>query len=300
MSLPTVESPIFSKDRVVEIEEAKRLLDGIMIPPASETLIQLMDEQSKPEPNLQHMAVIIGRDVALAASVLKVVNSPLFALRRQIGSIHQAVRLVGTSNIASIVTGLMLKAAFNDIEGAFMKRYRDASSRMAIITTVVARRCLTIPQEEAYALGLFCDCGLPLMVRRFPVEYPRIYNGAMAQQQMTLGEYEFQHLGTNHTLLGYVLAKSWQLPHSFCKSILHHHDRTNFYQDAPLDEVTNQIAILQLADQVHRNLRGRRPSLEWLRFGNDILNHVGLSPEELEDVTDEVLEIARAMQGQPG
>lgn len=298
MSLPKVESRVFTSDRVVEIEEAKRLLDGIMIPPASDTLIQIMDEQARDEPNLQHMAVIIGSDVALAASVLKVVNSPLFALRRQIGSIHQAVRLVGTSNIASIVTGLMLKAAFNDIEGAFINRYRDASSRMAIITTVVARRCLTIPQEEAYALGLFCDCGIPLMVRRFPMEYPRIYNGAMAQQELTLGEYEFQHLGTNHTLLGYVLAKSWQLPHSFCKSILHHHDRTNFYENDPLNEVTNQIAVLQLADQVHRNLRGRRPSLEWLRFGEDILQHVGLSNKELESITDEVIEIARAMRGQ--
>lgn len=298
--MPTLaaEPSIFSQDRVIEIEAAERLLDGILIPPCSETLIQVMDEQSKEDPNIQHMAVIIGRDVALSASVLKVVNSPLFALRRQISSIHQAVRLVGTTNIASIVTGLMLKAAFNDIEGAFMKRYRDASNRMAIITTVVARRCMTIPQEEAYALGLFADCGIPLMVRRFPVEYPRVYNGAMVQQQMTLGEYEYQHLGTNHTLLGYVLAKSWQLPAAFCKAILHHHDRTNFYQVDPLNEVTNQIAVLQLADQVHRDLRGRRPSLEWERFGADILAHVGFDEGDMEVLTDEIVAIARAMQGQ--
>ena len=63
-------------------------------------LITLMADE---ETTLADIARLISRDVALSAKILKVSNSAFYSFPQQIGSIQQAVSILGTNAVRSLV-----------------------------------------------------------------------------------------------------------------------------------------------------------------------------------------------------
>ena len=63
----------------------ERLLKGVDIPPCPAVLTRLQQESASPNASLSVIATIIGSDVALSASVLKVANSTAFGLFHDCG-----------------------------------------------------------------------------------------------------------------------------------------------------------------------------------------------------------------------
>lgn len=92
----------------ITAHEAERLLSGIVIPPRPTVVQAILEEKSRELPDLGHISQLIAGDVALAAAVLKTVNSPLYGLRRRVSAIDQAVGMLGMTNIATLVTGIAL------------------------------------------------------------------------------------------------------------------------------------------------------------------------------------------------
>jgi hypothetical protein len=72
--------------------EIERLVKGIGIPPRPEVLTRLQKEIDSPNMSLSVVGQIINGDVALAASVMKVANSPAFGLSRKVSTVQQAIR----------------------------------------------------------------------------------------------------------------------------------------------------------------------------------------------------------------
>ena len=63
--------------------EAAQLIKEIGIPPCPKVLVDFMAEAGKDEPDFLRLSHLINKDVALAASVLKTVNSPYYGLPRK-------------------------------------------------------------------------------------------------------------------------------------------------------------------------------------------------------------------------
>lgn len=87
----------------IKAEQADDILKGISIPSPPQVMADLQMELVMPEPNLHAMANMISKDVGLAGSVLKTVNSPFFGMAREITSITHAVNLLGINSILNIV-----------------------------------------------------------------------------------------------------------------------------------------------------------------------------------------------------
>lgn len=104
--------------RALDVAETEALLRSVLIPPRPTLLVAVLEEQGKPDPDLDHIAELISEDVALAASTLKLVNSPLFGLARPVVDIRHAVRMLGLKNISGLITGLLLHQAFRNLRGA--------------------------------------------------------------------------------------------------------------------------------------------------------------------------------------
>lgn len=297
MQIPEPQIPIGSQ-RAVELKNAEDLMKGIMIPPRPSVLVEVLSEQSKPDPDLQRIADLISRDVAISAGVLRVVNSSFFGLRRKITSIDHAVRLMGVRSVTNIVTALMLHSAFGGSKGAFMDRFWDESGKLAALTSHTARVSRAIAPEEGYALGLFANCGVPLMLKKFP-NYPVVYEDAMRAPDTTVSAYEDAELGTDHTLVGYIMAKSWELPEPFCQCILRHHDMENYYDGQPDDlaEATPSLAVLHVGQHLYRKVRDLPVSPEWRNRGPAICGYLGLSPSELDDLESDAEKIIQEAGG---
>ncbi len=277
-------------ERALELQNAERLMKDIIIPPRPTILVDVLNEQSRSEPDLHRIGELIGKDVAISAGVLRVVNSSFFGLPRKITSIDHAVRLIGVRSVANVVTALMLHSAFSDMKGSGMDEFWSQSGRLAAATSFASRLSENVPTQEAYALGLFANCGVPLMHRKFP-QYSAVYDRALASEDVSVTAYEESELETNHTLVGYVMGKKWELPESFCQCILRHHDLVDYYveHDAKLDDITPYLAVLQLGQYFSRKYEGLPVSYEWIQVGRHVRSYLEIEDARFEELNVEAV-----------
>jgi len=220
--------------------------------------------------------------------MLKVVNSSAFGLARKATSIAQAVRLLGLRNINSIATGLALRHAMADRNDVAMERFWDTAEKVALICAELAHHLRGIPPDEAYTLGLFHDCGIPLLMMRFPG-----YRNTLARANRGEGDsfdrLEESDVGTHHGAVGYFVARSWHLSDALSQAILWHHDLEVFQPSGCVPEtVRNFVGLVHFAEHIHHRRMRSIEDVEWTRFGDAILAHFGLGEEDYIGLVDAI------------
>ena len=266
-------------------EDTEKTLRGILIPPRPIVLTKLTEELRRDAPNLRTVAALISSDVGLAAAALKTVNSPFFGLPNKIGSLQQAVTLLGVRNMGTLATGLLLRGAVTG-DKASLERFWDGAEQIARISTFIASTLRRVPRDDAYCFGLFRDCGVPVLMQKFP-DYMRAGNG------MATTESEDKRLATNHATVGYLMSRAWFLPDAIGEAIMRHHDHSIFTGDAKISPTARTlIAVVLLADQIHDDALNMRDSPPWHLLGEHVFAHLDLSPTEYADLKEEVLAMA--------
>jgi len=67
----------------------------------------------KDEVDMVEFSSIIEKDSILSANILKLVNSPFYALKTKVSSIHQATTLLGTTILRGIIMAVVLRKNFS-------------------------------------------------------------------------------------------------------------------------------------------------------------------------------------------
>ena len=273
---------------IITEEAAEKLLSTIKIPPRPTVMEEIHREKRKEEPDLRKIAQLISKDIALTAAMLKTANSPLFGLRTKIESVQQAVMTLGINNAIGIVTGLALKNALgaNDPK---LDGFWDNAEKVASIAVYLSKLVPGVPKDMAYMYGLFRDCGIPFMQQKFP-EYTQTLAIANKGSKLALTGIEDEIHTTNHATMGYLLAKSWSMPNSICQAVLNHHDISTLNSNEEFAaEVRGLIALLRLAEFLCDS-RKLLNDHDWCVSGPIILNYLGLSEDELNDIKEDVLQ----------
>ncbi|HRP23706.1 MAG TPA: HDOD domain-containing protein [Thauera sp.] len=271
--------------RADDIEAA---LKGIHIPSCPNVLAELMAELRQPQVSGKRIAALIGKDVGLAAVVVKSANSPFFGVSRRIASVDEAIRLLGFGTLTNLVQEATLRNAISD-RNASLERFWDNSRYTAAASALFARKTGSARPETAYTFGLFHDCGIPLLVQRFD-NYKQILGIANQATERWFTAVEDEALDTNHATIGYLLARSWGLTEAVCQGILCHHDYSVLDGDAGLDaEARALIAINVVGEYVAgTHLRTRRDA-EWDKGREPVARFLGYSPAELDDIADDLV-----------
>lgn len=268
------------------------LARSIHIPPRPDVLRLAQEEALRAEPDLARMAALIGRDPALAACVLKTVNSPACGLTRPVGSIPQAVHLLGVRAVTRLVAGAALRQALGTA-GEAMPRYWDTAASIAVLCAMVARELGTGAADDAYTVGLFHDCGIPLMARRFP-DYKALLAHANRDPREALTVLEERRFGTHHGVVGYYMARTWNLPAVVCEAVLRHHDLPEAlgdadHADAETRALDGALMGLAVATRAHRRWRGEPDDPGWPALAAVLLDRLGLSEFDYLDLEDRLL-----------
>ena len=87
-------------------------LQDIAIPSKPEALVRLSLLLADEDVNLGAIGSLIESDMALAAAVMRAVNSSLYGLSGRVRSVRQAVGYLGTREVSGITFELGLRAAF--------------------------------------------------------------------------------------------------------------------------------------------------------------------------------------------
>jgi HD-like signal output (HDOD) protein len=274
-------------DPVELSQQAERIAREIGIPPCPAILARFGAEMRASDPDLRKLAGLTSADAGLSAAMIKTVNSPFYGLSSKATSVRQALSVLGLRAGANLVTGLMLRNAFPAGTSALMQRFWDSSTQVAQTAAAIARRIRGVDPDAAHTFALFRDCGIAVMVGRFPA-YGAIVDRLEAVPGAQVLVTEDERFRFNHARVGYALARGWMLPEPMCLAILHHHTvdpaaggrREAEAADARL------VAVGLLAEQVVALRAGRGLCPDWPIGEAFALEILGL-------VADEVVELVR-------
>jgi HD-like signal output (HDOD) protein len=267
----------------MEQQQVEALLgSGIQIPPQPQVLIELEKTINHPRASTASIAKLVTQDAALTAAVFKVINSPAYGLRRKIDSLDQAISVIGMKQMANIIKSVALRQAMGG-KDPFYELFWERSGEIAQLAAIIATKqrsvCNLVP-DQVYMAGLFHDCGIPVLMQRFP-DYCKTLREAKTCDWSGIGA-EDQRLHTDHCVAGYMVARHWQLPDFICQAVRFHHDILHTEHQA-----TTLVAILQLGMHIY-NVYRNQDDREWAAVQSKVLSELGLSAEGLKEFEEDV------------
>jgi HD-like signal output (HDOD) protein len=296
LELPPSPEYVFMSPELTS-EQIQQVLQGISVPPQPQIMVDLQMEQYMPDPDLKAIARLIAQDPGLSGALLKIVNSQYYGLTNKIASIERAVNLLGSRSVINLINAQSIKGEMTDETIVTLNRFWDTAQDVAMTSLTLAKRTGSQAVDEAYALGLFHDCGIPLMLKRFP-NYMTVLEEAYANASPTCRVVDTENaaFNTNHAVVGYFTAKSWRLPEHVTNAIANHHNALAIFMDdtgrnSPLK---NLLAILKMAEHIcasYRVLGNQDEDHEWNSIGHLILDYVGLSDYDFVNLKESIREL---------
>jgi HD-like signal output (HDOD) protein len=198
------------------VDPQLRNLD-IEIPTQPEVLVKLSLLMAAEDIDLQAMSALVETDMALAAAVMKAVNSSLYGLRGRVQTVHQALTYLGMREVAAITFEMGLRAAFPaaaELESVWAR----ASQRGLLMGRM--GQMLGVDPWASHSAGLFEECGKAVLYRHAPAHYPAMLRAATRDAELV--ELERTAFGVSHDALGAALCESWGLAPAAVASVRHH------------------------------------------------------------------------------
>jgi HD-like signal output (HDOD) protein len=209
-----------------QVSEDRSLKDISLasIPAFPAVALRVLDLASQEDPDFDLLVREIASDATISAQVLRLANSALFRFETQVRTVEQAVFLLGSQQVQSLV---MSVATTNYSRAALRTEAFQRCWQHTIATAVLSREIAAAagaPQpEQAYSLGLLHDIGRLGLLVAWPDDYDRMVRKA-DRNVLSLLELERQLFTMDHCELGRRLIEQWKLPHEFCVVAGRHHD----------------------------------------------------------------------------
>ena len=190
---------------------------AIDIPAQPEALAKLSLLMASDEVNVLALGRLVESDMALAAAVLRAVNSSLYGLEGRVQSVQQAITFLGLREVAGITYELGLRAAFPP--AAELQPLWDRATRRALAMGRLAQ-ALELDAWTAHSAGLFEECGKAVLFRHAKDHYRSMLRAAC--DDAALKEMERVGFGVSHDALGAALCETWGLSAAAVASVRHH------------------------------------------------------------------------------
>ncbi|WP_445372869.1 HDOD domain-containing protein [Methylomonas sp. HW2-6] len=267
------------------LEEIKGL---ISLPEIYQRLRTLIDD---PKSDIDQFVEVVSSDPNLTVAVLKVANSAFFGFPGKIGSLNQAVSMLGIGQLHDLVLATSAIGSLqlpNEIVP--LKAFWRFSLFSAVLTRLLARH-LKIPQgERLFVIGLLHEIGHLVIYAKLPELAKRALESARSGQRQ-LHLVEEQLLGMHYGEIGAKLMAQWQLPGHF-QNIVH-------YQPTPdhAETYRKETALLHLVHRCAERAVFARAGLT--QTGDETataLQDLGLTAEQLEEAIERTREVCREME----
>jgi HD-like signal output (HDOD) protein len=204
-------------------EKALRSLSAL--PPFSPILSRLLASLASENVSFAALGDLIEKDTVVAANILHLVNSALYARRGTISSVRHALSLLGVNKLRNAVLGMSIARVWNRVKMPAtwsMMRFNMHSAAVAILSDLLAQRVQVEYPEGAFVAGLLHDSGRLLIAMALPQEHGRILERCAASG-LTMVECEKEVLGFTHAELSADALKYWKLPEEIQNAVRDHH-----------------------------------------------------------------------------
>ena len=208
------------------------VLENPSLPSPPAVVLQILEKVSQPNCDTDEVLALLSRDSGLSGQVLKTVNSGLFGLSKSVGSLKQAVVLLGLRPLRSLVLSLALPAIRITDRDEMVVKYWQESVAGAVIARELARVLRRPDPEDDLMAGLLRDLGFLVFREAFPEDYRSLWKRSGPAWAARHCEEERETFGVDHAEVSAVILESWHLPPEIHQPIRYHHDPAGL-TDAP-------------------------------------------------------------------
>jgi HD-like signal output (HDOD) protein len=226
------------------------------LPSAPKAFQEILACLQRPTASVADAAKIIGRDVAMTANVIKLVNSAFFGARHPVGTADRAVAYLGLDTLGALVLGhgVFKSGVPTGIEGFSLERLWQHSLDAAAAARMVALS-QKLPQskaDEAFLGGMLHDVGKVVFATRLAAAT----DGPAASVEDASAQMEAHHAEVGGYLLGL-----WGFPNSIVEAVAFHHSPSKATGDGLSLPTLIHIAD-RLVHQRNTDSTGDAPELE--------------------------------------
>lgn len=256
------------------------------MPTVASRAITLVED---PDCTASDLTKLLSTDTALAARVLKIANSAMFARQREITTLNQAIMVIGFKSLKGVIVAATLRQ-FNKNFGSLEKLIWENSMCSGMASSLIAKQLKKRYVEEIFLLGLLHSLGQIVLL--FQKDTSKDYKLVLEQIKNTGTDFataEQNVFGFAHPLIGALVAKKWNFSNDTCQVILHYRDPIESAK--PETELEEKTAVVQLADLIAHaagvgNPEGYPVDMETIKT---VATHVGFEPQGLDEKLDKLI-----------
>lgn len=230
------------------MEKAREVVGKIgELPPIPTVILESMKLLNDPSSTVKKIQEQILLDQSLTAFILKVANSALYGLRKEVSTITYAINLMGYNTTKSILTAYLSKNLYSSkgsrlIQNVLWKH----SISTAVFGKKIAEHLKKVNSEEAFISSLLHDIGKGVLLKNKNDQFEEIVQ-LIYNDNKSSTEAEMAVMGFTHVEVGYLLMKNWRFADNIIETVIYHHNSLDYGGEnflVPIVSLSNKLSHL--------------------------------------------------------
>ena len=251
------------------------------MPAAGAKLLALLEE---PEVSVHEIEEILRYDPGLTANVLKLANSAYFGIPARIGSVKQAIVLLGLKRLIQLIVASCVGAVLHKSIPGYNMPSGDLwrqSIAVSIAAEALVKDKKNLDVEDYFTPALLHDVGKLVLGGFVKEDLKAIEN--ITNKGIPFVVAENMILGTDHAEIGAKILEAWSFPPDIVKAVRWHHD------PEASDESNMQIDVVHLANILcQSNATGNGGSDQAVELSAAVIDRLGIQMRHFEKISGKV------------
>ncbi len=255
--------------------------------PIPQTALKIMRIVQQDNYNFDSILKQLKQDQVLAAQTIKMCNSAMFSGKIKIGTLKDALLILGESALINYVVTAAIRNCFSQSDNNGYSLCRGGmffhSVGCAVTSQIIAKITGKADPTTAYTAGLLHDIG-KVVLDQYIAKFHPLFFRELHHKKADYLTSEQKILGITHCQTGIMLAKKWCFSDLLIDVIEHHHEPLN----SALQN-RNIVGIVHVADilmsRFHNGFETDKMKSE--NF-SQILSNLGLSEEDMPKIIDSI------------
>lgn len=206
------------------------------VPSVPHVVTRFLEITQEPEFRYDDLAELLGTDPGIASEILRLANSALFGVTRQVTHLKQALTLLGLKRVRSLVLSrYMVQSVGSGMRGGIDMSYLwRRSLASAVLAARFSDALMRGKRDEAFIATLLADIGVVILSDCLSHRYHPVAERYRPCETYDLADLERATVGVCHAQVSALVLEHWQLPDLIAGAVRYHH-AWPITEDVPAD-----------------------------------------------------------------
>lgn len=259
------------------------------LPTAPKVVEELINSFNDPDVSTDEIAKKVATDPVMSAKLLRLANSAYYHVSRSIGTVEDAVMMLGFVTVRTLVISSGLVSGFKAVPGLELKQFWRYSLHSAVAAKWIAKQAKE-NTDLAFTIGMMHAIGQLVLHSAAPEQAMELDKITSPLDSRRL-DAEQNSLGYNFADVGAELAVRWKFPEPFSSAI------RAFPDPLSATPVNRMAAVLHLAAWRGRMEESQLSAEEISAcYPTKVAEALGLAPNALIDDMPPLSELSAGLE----